>query len=326
MTWTQLHEACEHQDVKSVIALSRLHSEDAFKADAHGYTPLHIMCWGNPNPRAIAALLEACPQALTDQDVHGDTPLHIACRCRSTEKHLVQMLLTSCPTAASMTNIEGLTPLHVACRYYAPNKEGIIGLLVDTYPYALRSHIKVGSPGPRKGASPLTEIKGTDHAIIDPSAGMRTKDSVDLRFDATDPQIRDGAYPLHMAIVAGAPLAVVEMLIKEADDVLLKANKFGETPLHSALMCRRDSDMVQVLIGCGPGAVRLQEKQHGNLPIHTAATAGLSVNVAKCLIKTWPESIHEKNVDGLTPLEVAAQTNKCSEEVLRLLEISDHAV
>lgn len=144
MTWTQLHDACEHQDIKSVIAISRLHSEYAFQADDHGYTPLHIMCWGNPNPGAVEALLHACPQALTDQDVHGDTPLHIACRCPSTEKHLVQMLLTSCPMAASIKNIEGLMPLHVACRY-APNNEGVIGLLVDTYPYALRSHIKVGT-------------------------------------------------------------------------------------------------------------------------------------------------------------------------------------
>jgi ankyrin repeat protein len=144
MTWTHLHDACEHQDVKSVITISRLHSEEAFKADDHGYTPLHIMCWGNPNPQAVEALLHANPLALTDHDVHGDTPLHIACRCPTTEKHLVQLLLTSCPTAASITNIEGLMPLHVACRH-APENEGVIGLLIDTYPYALRSHIKVGT-------------------------------------------------------------------------------------------------------------------------------------------------------------------------------------
>jgi ankyrin repeat protein len=154
---------------------------------------------------------------------------------------------------------------------------------------------------------------------------MRTKHSVDLRFDAANHQIRDGAYPLHMAVSSGAPLGVIEMLIKDAGDVVLKTNKYGETPLHLALMYH-DSEVAQVLISCGPDALRIREKKHGNLPIHTAAAAGLSVNVAKCLIETWPASIHEKNADGLTPLDIAAKTTMCSEEVLRLLEISDHAV
>jgi ankyrin repeat protein len=171
----------------------------------------------------------------------------------------------------------------------------------------------------------VNESKSTDHVIIDPSAGMRTKSSIDLRFDADNRQMRDGAYPLHMAVSSGAPLGVIEMLIKEADDVLLMTNKYGETPLHLALM-HDDSAAVQVMIGCGPDALRIREKKHGNLPIHTAAAAGLSVNVAKCLIETWPESIHEKNAAGLTPLDIAATTTTCSEEVLRLLEISDHAV
>lgn len=147
MTWTQLHDACEHDDVKNVIDLARNHSDDAFKADDHGYTPLHIMCWGNPNPQAVEALLQACPQAVTDQDVHGDTPLHIACCCTSTDKHLVQMLLTASPTAASIPNKEGLMAVHMACRH-APNNEGVIGLLIDVYPYALCSHIKVRTTPP----------------------------------------------------------------------------------------------------------------------------------------------------------------------------------
>lgn len=154
---------------------------------------------------------------------------------------------------------------------------------------------------------------------------MRTKHSVDLRFDYTNGQIRDGAYPLHMAVSSGAPVGVVEMLIKDADDVLLMSNKYGETPLHLALM-HHDSGVAQVLVGCAPDALRIREMKHGNLPVHTAAASGLSVNVAKCLIETWPESIHEKNSDGLKPLDIAAKTTNCSEDVLRLLEISDHAM
>jgi ankyrin repeat protein len=183
---------------------------------------------------------------------------------------------------------------------------------------------QIGNLASRKTSS-MNESKSTDHVIIDPSGGMRAKHSVDLRFDVTNNQIRDGAYPLHMAVSSGAPLGVIEMLIKDADDVLLMTNKYGETPLHLALM-QDDSEVVQVLIGYGPAALRIRDMKNGYLPIHTAAAAGLSVNVAKCLIETWPESIHEKNAEGLTPLDIAAKTTNCSEEVLRLLEISDHAV
>jgi ankyrin repeat protein len=183
---------------------------------------------------------------------------------------------------------------------------------------------QIGNLASRKTSS-MSDSKSIDHVIIDQSAGMRTIHSVDLRFDAANRQIRDGAYPLHMAVSSGAPLGVIEMLIKDADDVVLMTNKYGETPLHLALM-QHDSEVVQVLIGCGPDALRIRDMKHGNLPIHTAAVAGLSVHVAKYLIETWPESIHEKNADGLTPLDIAAKNTNCSEEVLRLLEISDHAV
>jgi ankyrin repeat protein len=143
MTWTQLHDACVHQDTSHVIELAHAHSEQAWKADDHGLTPLHILVWGNPSAEAVKALLEASPQAVSDIDVHGDTPLHLACSNPNADKHLIQMLLDACPTAASMKNHEGLMPLHMACRY--TRNEAVIGLLIENYPYALRTQIKVRS-------------------------------------------------------------------------------------------------------------------------------------------------------------------------------------
>jgi ankyrin repeat protein len=140
MTWTLLHDACEHDDTKHIIQLAHTHAEDALTKESHGMTPMHVLLYGHPTVSAVTALLEACPQAASDCDLNGDTPLHLACCGPS--KEIVELLLDACPTAISMQNNEGLMPLHMACRYNPQNEE-IIRLLVDKYPFALLSHIKV---------------------------------------------------------------------------------------------------------------------------------------------------------------------------------------
>jgi len=142
MTWKELHEACEHQDVTRIIKIAHQRGEDALEVDEHGWTPLHVLSWGNPTLEAVEALLKACPLALTNRDYRGNTPLHVACSFAGTDKHVVQMLLEACPTAVSKVNHEGLMPLHMACRY-APTNQGVIDLLIEAYPYALQSRIKV---------------------------------------------------------------------------------------------------------------------------------------------------------------------------------------
>jgi ankyrin repeat protein len=179
----------------------------------------------------------------------------------------------------------------------------------------------VGNLATRSNDGDLKRFKPTDHIPMDPSGGMTSKTCVDLHFDAIRSQVRDGAYPLHMAIVAGAPLDVVEMLIKEASDILLETNKFGETPLHLALKHHVDDVIVEVMLQCGPKAVYMCDNAHGNTPVHTAAMMGCSVHVAKGLLETWQDAIHQMNLDGLTPLEVAISAGVCSEDVLRLFQI-----
>lgn len=143
MTWTLLHDAAVHQDTKHVIEIAHAHSEQALKVDDHGLNPLSVLVLGsNPSVTAVQALLDASPQAVSDQDVHGDTPLHLAA-CTNCSVDVVQMLLDACPTVVSMKNHEGLMPLHVACRYANRDSGALIALLVETYPYALLFPIKV---------------------------------------------------------------------------------------------------------------------------------------------------------------------------------------
>jgi ankyrin repeat protein len=141
MTWTLLHEACEHLDVKSIYDRCRMGSNEPLEHDDHGSTPLHILAWGNPDPNLLQTLVSSCPAAVSDKDVHGDTCLHVACSYPGTAVQVVKVLLDACPNLSSTTNIEGLMPLHVACRF-APQNEAVIRYLIDVYPWALRSRIK----------------------------------------------------------------------------------------------------------------------------------------------------------------------------------------
>ena len=152
---------------------------------------------------------------------------------------------------------------------------------------------------------------------------MATKASMDMHFEATSFQIRDGAYPLHMAIAASAPKEVIQLLLEGSSDVLLKTNKLGETPLHLALKYMVEDEIVFEMIKMAPQSLNIPEKTHGNTPVHMAASAGCSVEVAKALLAVWPDGIHMANADGLRPMEIAISSGACSDEVISMFAIDE---
>jgi ankyrin repeat protein len=370
MTWTRLHDACQHQDRQVVLKLSAEFAEEAMMMDDHGSTPLHIAAWSNPPSDVIQALVAAYCQAVTWTDILGNTPVHIAASHPDTSPTVMKALLDASSLAPMIANKEGLTPLHMACRH-APSNERVIGLLIEANPGALLRRTKVrydrytmytqadtlktepsmcltfffpsssfpfcqmGEMVPRKrNWDPLSEVKTHEnnhyHFVTD-TAGKSNLNSPNLWFDSlAQSQDRDGSYPLHMAVANGAPPVVVEMLIRAAsEDSLLLTNKHGEKPLHLALIHQADDEAIGVLLGTSANQTmaltHAREKRHGNLPIHTAATAGCSVVVAKKLLQGHPNSIHEKNQQLQTPLELALVSGRCSDDVVRLLELSDDA-
>jgi ankyrin repeat protein len=192
----------------------------------------------------------------------------------------------------------------------------------------------MGSPAPKARKS--LAGKPTDHPLMDPQGRSGcgfSQHAMSTRYDLLlSSQVRDGSYPLHMAVQSGAPCSVVEMLIREERDALLLKNKFGETPIHLAL---RDGapapdtvcDIAELLLKYSPSEVPKTRDERGNLPLHVAVTHGCSVHVAKGLLEAWPGSIHERSAppNSLTALELAIQHGKCSDNVLRLLSISSEA-
>jgi ankyrin repeat protein len=148
----------------------------------------------------------------------------------------------------------------------------------------------------------------------------------EARFQSLTAQVRDGSYPLHMAIKAGAPKAVVEMMIKyEEKDLLLMTDKFGQTPLHVAVATNASDNIVELLVDHGGAKVVHATDKAKNLPIHLAASQGCSMRVATTLLLHYLASIHETNAAGMTPLDLAMESKKCDEAAMRLLEITDQS-
>jgi ankyrin repeat protein len=157
---------------------------------------------------------------------------------------------------------------------------------------------------------------------MNPAAGMSAKTSVDYRFDERQKQIRDGAYPLHIALHnREVTVPVIEMLVKAAPEVLLQQDKHGRTPLHVALEENTADDVIATVIECEPLAMLVHETQYGNLPIHTAAaSSGVNIHLIKLMVSKWPEMVNERNNAQLTPRELAVQEQNDRPELLQILQ------
>lgn len=353
MTWTSLHEACQAENLEAVVSRTQSHSEEAFHMDHHGNTPLHVAC-NHPNAPLvmIQALLRAHPQAVADQDVHGDTPLHVALAHNPPASvQVIQVLLQASPTVVSLANREGLLPLHKLCRHN-PNQPDLMEVLLEAYPYAALNPIKMGSPAPRKSKS-LQQTEQGHHFVLGTSPTSTLESSrLAMKWQEGRIQVRDGAYPLHMLVghrheeqeeEAVISHEAVEMLIHAAPHVLSRTNKFGETPLHVALGSHCPANIVEILLCdpadlhcsehngevsyhtdemlCACAALLVQDRKHGNLPLHVAALRGCGVAVALLLVALKPETLQVKNDEGFTPYELAVLCGKCPSDVLRVWKV-----
>jgi ankyrin repeat protein len=171
---------------------------------------------------------------------------------------------------------------------------------------------------------------GSHLYFVTDMAGKANLEATITRYSLGE-QIRDGSYPLLMAIQSGTTCPVVQTMLRGnimENRLLLQTNKFGETALHLALLNAEEHDhgVITMLLQSSKNSflVEAKEKRHGNLPIHIAAMRGCSATIVDQLLSLEPDSIFGKNRAGKTPLDLAIEYGHCREEVVRLLEISEH--
>ena len=85
--------------------------------------------------------------------------------------------------------------------------------------------------------SPISPLKTKEefnpHFIADFSL-RSAKSYSDIYFNEHAVEIRDGAYPLHIALSHAAPFEVIRVLVLKAPGVLNLKNKIGQVPLDIA--------------------------------------------------------------------------------------------
>jgi ankyrin repeat protein len=112
-----------------------------------------------------------------------------------------------------------------------------------------------------------------------------------------------GRMPLHMACEHDAPAVVVQSLLKAYPEASVCIGSSNMTPLHITCSSQEASvHVIRVLLELGvQGQCALQDLD-GDTPLHTACRCGANLDVLEVLLQAYPQAVHERDLEGLTPL------------------------
>jgi len=221
---------------------------------------------------------------------------------------------------------EGFLPLHLTVMNRG--SERLIGLLIDAYPAALRERDPNNMLPLHIVARDNTCLKCIVDLIVSWNEG-----AVKL----TDPI---GDLPLHASLRYRCPKEISLAYLDVYPGAIEVVDKDGNLPLHMSLRFGSDEDFVEVLLARYPDAIKARNKrslQHthththtlnsinkqtnlhththththihtyihrGDLPIHRACLFMKSLSLLQLLVRTWPESMFEKDAQGNLPIHL----------------------
>jgi Ankyrin repeats (3 copies) len=251
---------------------------------------------------SIHELVSNDPDLVKEQDHCGLLPLHYSLQRRS-NLELVRLLADEYEQALREAGDGGKRPLHDATEHMAPLE--MIEFLVDGWEGAL--------------------LTGDDSAYL-PLHYAVWHSSVWRRPDLCSSQLRvvqylvsrgpgalrmrtrtTGELPLHKAVASGAPLELVELLVRKWEPALNEREGAGRLPLHCAAGLNGPAEVIQYLVDQSPRA--LQERDNdGRLPLHRAVLFQ-PVEGVRILGDDWERALLERDDGGYLPLHLAVPEN-----------------
>lgn len=297
---TALHIAITNRANDKVINWLMNSGADIYLTDENGNHALHIAAQAR-NEHMIASLSRSLINQphLNSKNDAGDTALHIA--ISNNVQPTIITLLVGFGANIEIEDAEGNTALHLAALMSDSALVDKLLIIISNRISDKQAYINRLN---NAGASFLHLAITND---IDAEIITRLID-FGANIDIAD---TEGNSLLHLAAET-SNAAIVAKLLKIAPDkqaYINKQNKAGASALHSALLNRASASVIGQLINNG-AAVDLTDSG-GNSLLHLAMPTGdtdiLDLIIAK--ISKREEFINQKNIYGLTALEIALYNN-----------------
>jgi ankyrin repeat protein len=210
---------------------------------------------------------------------------------------------------------QGRTPLHIACDHDAPAV--VIQALLKAYPDA---SIKTGTAN----MNPLHVTCSSQHASVHVVRVLLEGG----RYEQFSMRDVDGDTPLHAACRCGAPIDVLEVLLRAHPDAVHERDYEGLTPVQrlwvryfvilgddviNSVNCAADLSG-ELLDAWNKTELLLRCAHHGTLEhtrgvfraVHAAANVDCPRPIVKIATKVYSQQVEERDEHGRTPLMIAA--------------------
>ena len=331
-------------------------------AEREGDTVLHYVIRHGASFDIMEGIVDSSPASVNAKNKKGETPFGLRISMAEQQVSSfpsvaeVSLLSTSGNSEASddsTLDADGNNAIHRGIIMGA--SDHVLQALVESSPFGLTENNK-------RGQVPLMLLidRKMKEKSAFPSADEveMLLDSDGIAACATDAKGRNA---LHLAVQMNAAVDVLEALVESSPECCLALNKDGQTPLHTkishlaiegksfgvhqlrglvdsegqALLVQDGEGMValhlamasgapiatlEALLHSAPSSIQIRDGR-GRLALHHAVANG-AIDFVHLLIKEYPESLLEQDKMGLTPLNIALQSNsgaQPSQEVLNQL-------
>jgi len=299
------HGGMHHQQTEHAVLLYLVDScpQALVMQDGVFRSPLHLALAYRTHHTNLRLLMPRDPSALLQLlvavDDCADTPLHVALQ-QGADPSVVAMLVDDQQKLVlGMKNGYGLTPLHAAVYY---DKARVYGASVVRL---LRGEC-AASPHGNQDLLLETDTDGETPLHMALSSAKAQPDVVRLLVDTrglvlctrSEKEILVGQNmfecqcdtPLQVALQAGLPLEILQLLVDAEQNVLRMPNTVNasgdlvlDTPLHHALKQGRPLAVIEILVDA-LWEVLLMQNHRLDLPLHTALKCGAEVQVIAHLV------------------------------------------
>ena len=233
-------------------SIRRLRSLDQLYPGALERVPLpfHIATEHGAPYKVVKFLIERVPNKVSARTWQDYTALHVA--TKGTGVSVVRLLLLHGRGLLRARNQYGWTFLHTAVRNGLPLE--VIERIVRRWPESVRKTTRDDT-----GRVPL-------HFVGEKTSAGVVQFLFGAWAESFDAETRCGCLPLHLAAMNGAPLPVIQLLVRHRPRSTRERGRDGRLPLHVAAF-GSTPDVVEYLLKEWPESIR-ESDDYKNFPLH----------------------------------------------------------